>query len=103
MKLLQTTFSLPSGSLLQNRIAKSAMSENIGTLNNAPTKQLIKAYEVWAKGKPGLLITGNVMVDSQALGEARNVVVEDRSNFKLLQAWAKTRCLMFLSSKSWLF
>jgi len=24
------------------------------------------------------------------LGEARNVVVEDRSNFKLLQAWAKT-------------
>ena len=90
MKLLQTTFSLPSGSLLQNRIAKSAMSENIGTLKNAPTKQLIKAYEVWAKGKPGLLITGNVMVDSQALGEARNVVVEDRSNFKLLQAWAKT-------------
>ena len=53
MKLLQTTFSLPSGSLLQNRIAKSAMSENIGTLKNAPTKQLIKAYEVWAKGQAG--------------------------------------------------
>lgn len=90
MKRIQSTFSLPSGSVLQNRIAKSAMSENMGTLNNKPTKSLIHAYKVWAKGSPGLLITGNVMVDSRALGEARNVVVEDRSSFKRLQAWAKT-------------
>ncbi len=38
----------------------------------------------------GLLITGNVMIDSRALGEPRNVVVENRSNFKLLQDWAKS-------------
>jgi len=90
MKLLKSTYTLPNGSVLQNRIAKSAMSENMGTLKNAPTKNLIKAYEAWAKGEAGLLITGNVMIDSRAIGEPRNVVVEDRSNFELLQAWAKT-------------
>ena len=90
MKLLTSSFKLPNGALLQNRIAKSAMSENMGTLQNAPTRNLIKAYEVWSKGKPGLLITGNVMIDSRAIGEPRNVVVEDHSNFELLKDWAKS-------------
>ena len=66
------------------------MSENIGTISNAPTKTLINAYKVWAKGNPGLLITGNVMIDSKALGEPRNVVVEDYTHFDLLKVWAKT-------------
>ena len=85
---IATPFSLPNGSVLKNRIAKSAMSENFGTRNHAPTKGLINAYRVWAKGNPGLLITGNVMVDAMALGEARNVVVEDYKHFKLLKEWA---------------
>ena len=90
MKNIATPFTLPNGSVLKNRIAKSAMSENFGTRNHAPTKGLINAYRVWAKGNPGLLITGNVMVDSMALGEARNVVVEDYKHFKLLKEWAKS-------------
>ena len=90
MKKIVSPFTLPNGSILKNRIAKSAMSENIGTLSNAPTKTLINAYKVWAKGNPGLLITGNVMIDSKALGEPRNVVVEDYTHFDLLKAWAKT-------------
>ena len=87
MKLLNSPFKLPNGILLQNRIAKSAMSENMGTLNNAPTKNLINAYKIWSQSEPGLLITGNVMIDSRAIGEPRNVVVEDYSNFELLQEW----------------
>ena len=90
MKKIASPFTLPSGAILKNRIAKSAMSENIGTLSNAPTKTLINAYKVWAKGNPGLLITGNVMIDSKAIGEPRNVVVEDYTHFDLLKAWAKT-------------
>ena len=50
MKILASSFKLPNGTILQNRIAKSAMSENMGTLQNAPTKNLIKAYKVWSKG-----------------------------------------------------
>ena len=90
MKNIASPFTLPNGSILKNRIAKSAMSENIGTISNAPSKTLINAYKVWAKGNPGLLITGNVMIDSRALGEPRNVVVEDYTHFDLLKAWAKT-------------
>ena len=90
MKRIASPFTLPSGAVLKNRIAKSAMSENCGTYGNAPTKTLINAYAVWAKGNPGLLITGNVMVDAKALGEPRNVVVEDYTHFERLKQWAKT-------------
>ena len=90
MKRIASPFTLPSGAVLKNRIAKSAMSENCGTYSNAPTKTLINAYAVWAKGNPGLLITGNIMVDAKALGEPRNVVVEDYTHFERLKQWAKT-------------
>ena len=90
MKHISSSFTLPNGSILKNRIAKSAMSENFGTRYHAPSKGLINVYKVWAKGNPGLLITGNVMVDAMALGEARNVVVEDYKNFELLKEWAKS-------------
>ncbi len=90
MKYICSSFTLPNGSVLKNRIAKSAMSENFGTRHHAPSKGLINAYKVWVKGNPGLLITGNVMVDSMALGEARNVVVEDYKDFELLKEWART-------------
>ena len=90
MKNIASSFTLPNGTVLKNRIAKSAMSENFGTRNHAPSKGLINAYNVWAKGNPGLLITGNVMVDSMALGEARNVVVEDYKDFELLKKWARS-------------
>jgi 2,4-dienoyl-CoA reductase-like NADH-dependent reductase (Old Yellow Enzyme family) len=90
MKNIITPFTLPNGSILKNRIAKSAMSENFGTRNHAPTIGLINTYKVWAKGNPGLLITGNIMVDSMALGEARNVVVEDYKHFELLKEWSKS-------------
>ena len=90
MKRIASPFTLPSGAVLKNRITKSAMSENCGTYSNAPTKTLINAYAVWAKGNPGLLITGNVMVDAKALGEPRNVVVEDYTHFERLKQWART-------------
>ena len=90
MNFIASPFTLPNGAVLKNRIAKSAMSENFGTRHHAPSKGLIHAYRVWAKGNPGLLITGNVMVDSMALGEARNVVFEDYKDFELLKQWAKS-------------
>jgi 2,4-dienoyl-CoA reductase-like NADH-dependent reductase (Old Yellow Enzyme family) len=87
---IASSFTLPNGSILKNRIVKSAMSENFGTRHHAPSKGLINAYKVWAKGNPGLLITGNIMIDSMALGDARNVVVEDYKDFELLKKWAKS-------------
>lgn len=90
MDILQKELTLPNGSVLPNRIAKSAMSENLSDKHHRPTPVLIKAYRKWASSGAGLLITGNVMVDAAAIGEPRNVVVEDRSNLEFLKEWAAT-------------
>ncbi len=79
---------LPCGATLPNRIAKSAMSENMSPKHHGPTKSLIHVYKRWADGGCGLIITGNIMIDSKAIGEPGNVIVEDDSNFEMLQQWA---------------
>jgi len=85
---LKKDFLLPCGASLANRIAKSAMSENMSPRHHGPTKELINAYRRWAQGKPGLLITGNIMIDRKAIAEPGNVLVEDRSDIELLSEWA---------------
>lgn len=86
---LQRELILPCGAKLQNRIAKSAMSENMSPKHHGPTKPLIHAYKRWADGGCGLLFTGNIMIDSRAIGEPGNVIVEDKRDFELLQQWAR--------------
>ena len=90
MNVLAEEMILPNGSILSNRIAKSAMSENLSNKHHEPTPVLIDVYKKWAKSGAGLLITGNIMIDSKAIGEPRNVVVENRKNFELLKEWAKS-------------
>lgn len=85
---LKEELHLPCGAVLKNRIAKSAMSENMSPGHHRPTKTLIHAYQRWADGGTGLIITGNMMIDGKAIAEPGNVLVEDRSNFELLQEWA---------------
>lgn len=80
---------LPSGNVLPNRLAKSAMSEGLATYDNHPTPELVELYRRWAKSGIGMLITGNVMVDRRALGEPGNVVIEDDADMALLKQWAK--------------
>lgn len=80
---------LPCGAVLKNRIAKSAMSEQLGDRKNAPTDALSRLYARWAAGGAGLVVTGNVMIDRSALGEPRNVVLDDERDRPALQAWAR--------------
>lgn len=58
---------LPTGSIIPNRIAKAAMEENMADASQGPSEKLMRLYEAWANGGAGLLITGNVMVDSRAM------------------------------------
>jgi len=90
MNLLEKELILPNGARISNRIAKSAMSENLSNKHHEPTPNLINVYKEWGKSGAGLLITGNIMIDSTAIGEPRNVVVEDRKNFKVIEKWANT-------------
>ena len=86
--ILQNELILPCGAKLPNRLAKSAMSENLSPKHHGPTNELIQLYDRWSSSGAGLLITGNVMIDRKAIAEPGNVLVEDKSNFKALQKWA---------------
>ncbi len=85
---LDSPLTLPCGVTLKNRLAKSAMSEILGTRNHAPSENLARLYGRWANGGAGLLVSGNVMIDRRALGEPGNVVIEDEEHFDALRAWA---------------
>ncbi|MGH2905815.1 MAG: NADH:flavin oxidoreductase/NADH oxidase family protein [Solirubrobacterales bacterium] len=85
---LADPLTLNCGATLPNRLAKAALSENLGSRTSAPTPELNRLFRAWADGGAGLLITGNVMIDRRSIGEPRNVVVEDDRDFAELQEWA---------------
>lgn len=85
---LAEPLALPCGAVLPNRIAKAAMSEQLGDRSNRPTQRLDRLYERWGRGGSGLVITGNVMVDREHVGEPRNVVIEDARDLAALRSWA---------------
>lgn len=87
-QILAQPLTLANGSVLKNRIAKSAMSEALGTTDNRVTPRLERLYGAWADGGLGLCITGNVMIDRRAIGEPNNVAVEDETDLGALKAWA---------------
>ena len=86
---LAVPLTLPNGVTLPNRLAKSALSEAMGTMDNRVTQALVRLYQRWSAGGTGLLMTGNVMVDRRFLGEPGNVVIEDERDLPLLQEWAQ--------------
>ena len=80
---------LPCGLRLKNRFLKSAMSEQLADRGHGPTPGLARLYRLWAEGGVGLQVTGNVMVDRTALGEPRNVVLDERSDLGAFERWAE--------------
>ena len=87
--VLENSIQLPNGTIIKNRIFKSAMSEALGTANQNPSQSLVTLYKTWADGGAGLVMTGNVMIDRNALGEPNNVAVEDERDLEMLMKWAK--------------
>ena len=66
------------------------MSETLADLEtNAPTAELFRVYERWARSGAGLLITGHVIVDPEGLGEPGNVLVTDDRHLPALRRWAE--------------
>ncbi|HTO41596.1 MAG TPA: NADH oxidase, partial [Rhizomicrobium sp.] len=80
---------LPNGSILQNRIAKAAMEENMADAAHAPSTDLMQLYTAWAQGGAGLILTGNVMIDRRAMTGPGGVVLEDDSNLPAFRQWAR--------------
>jgi 2,4-dienoyl-CoA reductase-like NADH-dependent reductase (Old Yellow Enzyme family) len=86
---LASSITLPNGSVLPNRLCKSAMTEGLADKFDQPSAALIQLYKTWSQGGTGLHITGNVMVDRRYLERAGNVVLEDDKNLELFRNWAK--------------
>ncbi|WP_067692241.1 nitroreductase family deazaflavin-dependent oxidoreductase [Nocardia jejuensis] len=89
MPALHDPLPLASGQVLPNRIMKSALSEGLGTVDNAPDERLERLYARWSEGGYGLIVTGNVMVDRRHCGEPGNVAMEDERDLDALTRWAK--------------
>ena len=89
MSALTDPLELPCGVRLPNRIAKAALSEALGDADNSPDERIVTLYRRWAQGGYGLLITGNIMVDRDHLGEPGNIVIEDDRALAQLTAWTK--------------
>lgn len=68
---------LPNGLVLPNRIVKAPMTERIAKPDHSPHPGHMNLYSAWAKGGPGLLVTGNVMVDRTYLEAPGNLVLDD--------------------------
>lgn len=85
---LSDPLTLPCGLTLPNRIVKAAMTEALADGDNNPTQRLDRLYEQFAAGGPGMLLTGNVMVDRRHLERARNVVVDGATDRTALRRYA---------------
>ncbi|MDG3142096.1 hypothetical protein MKL29_04445 [Streptococcus suis] len=86
--VLFETKQLPSGLVIKNRFVKAAMNEAMGTKYLQPKKEVPDLYQQWARGGSGLVITGNVMVDANALAEPGNIVFDEHTDMHLLKQWA---------------
>ena len=86
---LAQPFTLPNGTVIRNRLFKSAMSEALADRSGCPTPELVRLYGAWADGGIGLCVTGNVMIDRRAVGEPGNVIIEGDAHLDALRTWAQ--------------
>ena len=89
MITLSTFLNLKNGVRIKNRFYKAAMSEQLGDKNHNPRSELVNLYQTWSEGGVGLLVTGNVMVDRDFLGEPKNVVLDEQSELDPFRGWAE--------------
>ena len=98
---LFTPLTLPNGVSVQNRLCKAAMEENMAEAGQVPGQALINLYEAWSNAAaasdagPGIILSGNVMVDPTAMTGPGGVVLEadtlnDPKLREKFERWAKT-------------
>lgn len=84
---------LPCGAILTNRMAKAAITEGLADPRGWPTEELESIYDDWGRGRFGLQITGNIIVNGDHLERPGNVVIDGRDEPEFidrLRSWTKT-------------
>lgn len=90
--ILNSALTLPCGAVLNNRIAKAAMTEGLASIKGQPTAELLRLYGIWSDGGAGLHISGNIQIDANHLERPGNVFIHDRPDEDMmaaLRAWTK--------------
>lgn len=77
---LLSSFILPSGVRLKNRIVKSAMSDSLGDGRGNPTGTQMRLYERWAEGGVAASIIGEVQGDPDFAEKPGNLVLSEASD-----------------------
>ncbi|PWI65025.1 hypothetical protein PCL_07437 [Purpureocillium lilacinum] len=84
---------LPCGLTLSNRLLKSALAEAWCDEDHLPSLDLLQAYEAWADGGWGMIITGNVLVDMNHLStpedNALNTNIDSNMLLSRWRQWSK--------------
>jgi 2,4-dienoyl-CoA reductase-like NADH-dependent reductase (Old Yellow Enzyme family) len=86
---LYSNIILPNGEIIKNRIAKTAIAENMASEKQLPNSQIALVDKTFAKGGAGLIITGNVMIDYRSMGSSGDVVLDENSDLEPFKNWAK--------------
>jgi 2,4-dienoyl-CoA reductase-like NADH-dependent reductase (Old Yellow Enzyme family) len=87
---LFSPLALHCGLVVETRIAKAAMEENMAGPGQLPDERLHSLYQRWGVGGAGLVITGNVMVHAEALTGPGGVVLDAASPLQPFAQWAAT-------------
>ncbi|KXJ87689.1 hypothetical protein Micbo1qcDRAFT_151679 [Microdochium bolleyi] len=90
---LNTPLTLKCGLTLPNRLVNPAMAEYFADKDSLPTSEAcLSAYERWAEGGWGLIMTGNVQVDVTYIGQAGDMAYDDSvPRAKIVSAWTRWR------------
>ncbi len=80
---LHSPLPLPCGATLKNRFAKAAMTEGLADPCGIPGEDLNNLYGLWSDGGAALLLSGNIMVDSDHLERPGNIVIDSELNREL--------------------
>ncbi|WP_409428885.1 NADH:flavin oxidoreductase/NADH oxidase family protein [Mycobacterium sp. SMC-11] len=83
-----TPLRLPNGTVIDNRLVKAAMEENMAVAGQLPDEALFRLYRRWSQGGAGLIITGNVMVHAEALTGPAGVVLDAQAPLEPFRQWA---------------
>jgi hypothetical protein len=92
--LIAQSLKLPCGLTLPNRLVKCPMQETLATgpFFDPPIEYFSKLYDIWGRSAYGLIITGQVQVDSRFLSIKGDVVAHAQSlqpgHFEKWQQWA---------------
>ncbi len=81
---------LPCGTVLKNRIVKSAMSDSLGDGRGNPTDAQIRLYQRWADGGVAAMIIGEVQGSPHFAEKPGNLVLRSDSEHALFKELART-------------